>query len=49
MTAYRIYTSAFRSSDCCGARFERVCQAGELDIYICTKCWNPCWPVEVNS
>lgn len=39
-----VYTSAFYDSDCCSTRFDRICRAGEDDLYICSKCGELCDP-----
>lgn len=40
-----IVTSAFRDSDCCYVAFDRICRAGEPDVYVCRHCGGLCAPV----
>jgi hypothetical protein len=40
-----VYTSAFRSSDCCGAPFWRVIFADRPVRFVCRRCERECEPV----
>lgn len=40
-----VYTSAFWSSDCCGAPFWRVIFGDRPDRYVCRGCERECAPI----
>lgn len=43
-SAVSVYTSAFWSSDCCGAMFWRIMFADAPQRYVCVNCERECEP-----